>query len=69
VWVREQPRGALTRAHYATGLAYSTVFAAQFKLMRRDVAYELSRFTRGAVRVADIATPRRGEALAQKAAS
>jgi hypothetical protein len=45
------------------------VHAAQYKRMRLDVAHELSRFTKGAVRVADIVLPRRLEAHAQREAS
>lgn len=53
-WAKQQPRGVLSRAQQATGLAYSTVHAATRKRMSTDVAILLSRFTKGAVKAADI---------------
>jgi hypothetical protein len=58
-WVAEQPRGVLTKAMLATGLAWTTVHGAQRKLVTLDVARALSRFTRGAVKARDIAIPPR----------
>lgn len=53
-WASEQPRGVLTRAQRVTGLAYSTVHAATKQRMSPDVARKLSRFTKGAVKAAEI---------------
>lgn len=53
-WVEMQPKGVLTAAMRATGLAWSTVCNACKKRMQPDVARALSKFTRGAVPVADI---------------
>lgn len=53
-WADAQPRGVLTRAQRATGLAYSTVFAAKTQFMSPDVARKLSRFTKGEVKASQI---------------
>ena len=54
-WVRKQPKGALTQAMLATGLAWSTVCKARTRLVTHEVAVLLSEFTRGEVSVADLA--------------
>jgi hypothetical protein len=58
-WVRKQPRGIMTKAQRATGLAYSTVHGAQTRLVREDVALLLSKFTRGEVKAREIELKRR----------
>lgn len=54
-WVESQPKGVISDAMRETGLAWSTVHKARFKLVMPDVAKLLSRFTGGAVKAADIA--------------
>lgn len=58
VWVRQQPRGIMTKAQRVTGLAYSTVHGAQTRRVRPDIAALLSKFSRGAVKAKDIAIER-----------
>lgn len=53
-WVRQQPKGVLTRAMRETGLGWSTVSKAQKRLVAMETAQLLSRFTRGQVKAKDI---------------
>lgn len=53
-WVRAQPKGVLTRAMRATGLSWSSVNKAKKRLVTRDVAEALAKFTRGAVKARDL---------------
>lgn len=57
-WVRDQPRGVMMRAMRVTGLAYSTIHDARYRLMSRDVAEKLAAFSAGGVHVRDIVKPR-----------
>ena len=53
-WVREQPRGTLSRAMWATGYAWVSVSRAQYHLVSTDLAEALSRFTDGAVKASEM---------------
>lgn len=56
-WARGQPRGVLSKAVLATGLAYTTVLTAKTRRVTRDVAELLSGFTRGEVSIAELERP------------
>lgn len=62
VWIRSQPRGTLSRAQLSTKLAWSTVHGAQKKLVSRDVAEALSKFTKGEVKASQLIKRKQGAA-------
>ena len=61
-WVRTQPKGILTRAMRETGLSWSSVTKAKTRLVTRDVAETLARFTRGAVKASQLVKRRKAVA-------
>jgi hypothetical protein len=67
-WVARQPRGILTKAQRATGLAYSTVHGAQFRLVREYSAVLLAKFSRGGVKADDISLERAQRRGSERAA-
>jgi len=59
-WLRDQPRGTLTRAQKATDLAYSTLHYARVRrLTEVKHAEKLVAFSGGAFRVDEILRPSR----------
>lgn len=64
VWVESQPRGTLTRAQNATGLAWSTVHYAKKNLVGRDVAEALAKFAKGAFKASALVKRRYPRAAA-----
>ena len=59
IWLSQQPRGTREKAVRQTGLAATTVDDAKRRRVTREVAELLSTFSAGAVKVSDLAYPKR----------
>lgn len=58
-WLVQQPRGTRERAARQCGVAATTVDDAKRRRVSREIAELFAKFSGGAVRVDDIAKPRR----------